>query len=226
MFHITPLHYLPLILRQGQLLSKSQLISKGFTSGHFRKTSQKSDIDRGFGNYIHLSLQEWPPILKSKLSKGFPHIRFRIKSSKLPKQFDLCRYNIARNRNVKDGKTPATESPKNGFYYENLRVPVARQYEDQIAMLNCSKNQMIEVLIPQILNIDGSTEIECFSAQDLSIVLKTTKHLDVDLKVNQRKLDFAYPKHDDFRQSVSEQIIQYLNKPDWKGDGLDFDKLI
>jgi len=200
-------------------------MESGFINTHFRKTSQQLDIDRGFGDYVHLSLQEDPPILESKLSKGFPHVQLRIKSTALPKHFDLCRYNIARTRKVKDGKSAAIEGPKNGYYYEDLRVPVARKFSNQIAMIEGSKNNMIEVLIPKKLDIDSSTIIECFTVKDVAITNRIIEQLNLPFNIIEKKLKFTYPENHEFRQNVSRQVISFFNDSDWKGDGLDFDKL-
>lgn len=225
MFHITPMHYLPRILKTAHLLSKTRLIGNGYSKTHFRTTSRKADISRGFGNYIHLSLQEWPPILESKLTKGFPHVRLKIPSSTLGENFELCKYNIARTRKIRDGKSPAKENSKNGHYYDALHVLVVRLKEDQIDMMANCKTEMVEVLVKEQLEIDSKTNIQCFSFSDTERVKRLTQQLGCSLNIDQISPAFSYPQDDNFNAMVTEQIDRYISDTAWKGDGIDFDKL-
>ena len=109
-YHIVPTHYLPMIIRAGSLKSKNQLLQEGFDASHFRSTSHRQDVSRGFGDAIHCSTAEWPPILNAKLERGFPHVRLAIPTANLPANYDLSRFNIARGRYLKSGNSPLPES--------------------------------------------------------------------------------------------------------------------
>jgi hypothetical protein len=54
--HCAPLHYLPFICTSNALLSKPSLRRAGFHLSHFRSTSSRHDVARGFGNFVHLTL--------------------------------------------------------------------------------------------------------------------------------------------------------------------------
>ena len=82
-YHVTPLHYIPFIGRSQFLLSRAQLKLEGFSDSHFRSTSHRADLQRGFGDRIYLSPYRSPPILEAKLRKGFPHVRVDIPISAL-----------------------------------------------------------------------------------------------------------------------------------------------
>jgi len=225
-YHITPIHYLPRILQNKRLLSKSRLISDGFSTTHFRKTSHKVDGDRGFNTYVHLTPSEWPPILASKLTKGFPHLRLKINAQTLGEHFETCRFNIARTRNIKGGKSPAAENNLNGYYFDNLSVPVAREIRDKIYMLrNCKLNQL-EVLIKDQLKLANDTIIEYFSERDFNLIQSIVHSHNVPFHVKKKIPHFEYPKNDNHINEVKNYLEKLSDNPNWKGDGLDFDKLL
>lgn len=224
-YHITPLHYLPLILSAGELLSKTQLRSNGFSDGHFRKSSFERDEDLGFGDYLHLTVKEWPPILKSKIESGFPHIRLIFSAKSIEPIYEICRYNIAKNRNPRGSKSPLPEGPLTGYYYGNLKVPVARTPRDQVALLKQSKKHMIEVLFKGRVSLKSLVAIECFSSRDKLAVIDIMQRLGENFSVIEKDLDYEYPVVDKHIKNVQHDISQFFSDENWKGRGLDFDIL-
>src|SRR5207237_6387189 len=98
-FHYAPLHYILFIARSKALFSKNELRRLGYDASHFRRTSRRPDEQRGFSDYVHLTLNHFPPILKAKLAGGFPHFEIRVPAEHVEKAtVHLCRYNIAKCR--------------------------------------------------------------------------------------------------------------------------------
>jgi len=90
-FHYSPLHYLVFIARAAALLGKTSLGEAGFGPRHFRSTSSKRDVARGFSEYAHLTLGPQPQILESKLAAGFPHIAITVPANAIEVvQFSLA----------------------------------------------------------------------------------------------------------------------------------------
>jgi hypothetical protein len=108
-YHITPIHYLPSILRERSLLSKAALQSNS-TGVALRPSSERIDTVLGFTNFVHtfpirnlhrtISTQptaQQIPILGDKLGLGYPHVCLRLPihlfSSQRP---TLCWWNAAK----------------------------------------------------------------------------------------------------------------------------------
>lgn len=71
LYHATPLHYLPHILKDGAVYAQSVLAGRdGITP---RRTAKRRDRMLGLADYVHLSLDSHTPLLAHKLAKGYPH---------------------------------------------------------------------------------------------------------------------------------------------------------
>jgi|GEM_PF-2353322 len=227
-YHYTPLHYLPFIARAGILLSKPAIAQEGFPARHIRSMSSKQDVARGFAPYVHLTLDPCPPILKAKLQAGFPHLKLAIPASVIDAvEFSLCRYNVAMTRYLrKDGKPGFPESPTNGFYYDGQQVPVARLPEHKAAMLQShyGRGTMIEVLVPDRLQLPAETTVVCFSEQDQNIAQHALTATQCGWEC---VLDnsMGYIPNLQHSQAVRTFLDRALAEPDWRGDGLEFDRV-
>ena len=71
LYHTTPLHYLPHILRDGALYAQSILAAQNIQP---RATAERRARMLGLTNWVHLSLQPHSPLLTDKLSKGYCHV--------------------------------------------------------------------------------------------------------------------------------------------------------
>ena len=165
MFHVAPLHYLPFIARSCSLLAQSKLRALGYMGSHFRSTSHLRDVARGFGDRVFLALTSATPLLRAKLEKGFPHIRFDIPVSALESvEFDLCRFDVAKNRsNLRRGSSLArSEVQSDGRYYEGKRLPVARRPAEKKAMLEKHHPESIEVQVKDGLLLSDGVVVACF----------------------------------------------------------------
>ncbi len=224
-FHIAPIHYLPFIAKSQKLKSKITLRNEGFLDTHFRSMSKNRDEERGFGDYIHLSTIAYPPILKSKLKGGFPHICIYIPTSALDNIcYDLCKYNIAMSRELKkDGKGGVEEKPENGRYYGEMQIPIARTVQEQNALIASNKKEMLEVICKPPISLSPETLITTFSNDDRQLAQEILDGLGVDWGIQTAKENYQVsPKHN---ESCRLFIEKALADPDWKGDGLEFDKV-
>jgi hypothetical protein len=227
-YHYAPLHYLPFIGRDGRLLSKTELATQGFSDDHFRKRSKTQDRERGFGDYVHLTLHPGPPILLSKLSAGFPHIRLEIPVSDVERMaFDLCRYNVAMTRKLrKAGVGGHLESAENGRYYGDIQVPIAREMADKEAMLTAAQSQgwMIEVLVPGNVTLSDACRVKTYSARDQVLTTEILHRLGRRWRVTPGGGD-SYESSTSHARSVDEFVATAMGDFEWKGNGLEFDRI-
>ncbi len=229
-YHFTPLHYVPFISRSKKILSKPSLKKEGFASSHFRSMSASHDVQRGFGQYSHLTLDSSPRILKAKLSAGFPHVGLRVPVDAIDEkvEFSLCRFNVAMTRFLRrDGKQGFPQSATNGRYYEDLQIPVARTAQDKTAMLKAflGTQTMIEVLVHGDLQVPDDSLIECYDSQDVTVVKKILSRTENQWQVDSKDPPGPYPNSTQYRSSVEKFIETALSDPTWHGDGLEFDRV-
>lgn len=227
-YHYAPLHYLPFIARAGALMSKPSLCKAGFPATHLRSKSNKQDVARGFGRYAFLTLDPRPRILQAKLAAGFPHIAVTVPASAVEKSnYGLCRFNVAMTRYLRRGDKPGFDaSPSNGRYYPGHEIPIARALPDKQALLKAHLNKsMIEVLIDGDLVLPPDTAIQCYAPEDRKlaekIMLATGRPWEVALNVSPG----AYPRNAAYAASVVSYVDHALADPNWRGNGLEFDRL-
>ncbi|SHI17025.1 hypothetical protein [Bradyrhizobium erythrophlei] len=227
--HYAPLHYLIFIARSRSILSKPSLHKAGFTTRHLRSMSHGQDIARGFGSYSHLTIDARPRILRAKLAAGFPHIAINIPASEIDAvPFSLCRFNVAMTRQLRrGGKEGFPESRTNGRYYAGHQIPIARTDADKSAMLqkHLHENTMIEVLVHGDFNLPDETFVSCFSDEDASIARRMLSSLKCKWRVTGEKPPGPYPRDNTHVGAVIDFIQKAESDPDWRGNGLEFDRL-
>ena len=226
-FHYAPLHYLPFIGRSQRLLGKQALAEAGFPEVHCRSSSAKQDIRRGFANYVHLALDAHPPILGSKLSAGFPHFELKIPTSAVEQAgFHLCRFNIAKTRYFRGASREPSECAENGRYYDGMLIPIAQTQKERLVLFdaNYGKN-MIEVLVPGRLDLPGTTVITVFDPEDERIANAVFRTLGLKWQIERANYQGHYTRRVQYVKQVSEFIERALADTDWKGNGLDFDRV-
>ncbi len=226
-YHYAPLHYLPFIARSNKLMSKPRLLEAGFANTHFRSKSKNLDSKRGFGDFLHLTTSSHPNILKAKLSAGFPHICIQMNSDYIDEHdYLLCRYNIAMTRQLrKDDKPGFKESPHNGAYYGDMQIPVAKSQNEKQSMLShhVPKGTMIEILIKNEIILPPNTIITCFSVEDQRIVNQLLEKYELNWSCN--RVDAPhYSRCSSHATNVSAFVKKAIEREDWLGDGLEFDK--
>lgn len=226
-YHVVPTHYLPLILRDGVLRSKESLLQAGYNESHFRSTSHRQDRERGFGNVVHCTTAPNPPILTAKLARGFPHVRFAFPIDTVPADHEISRFNIARGRYLRSGNSPLPENARNGRYHGAYELPVARTAEERAALLRAADvhRDMLEVLIPNHFPLPDTAQVQCFSEWDINLVRTVLNQVSSNLETVEDRTGHTYPIHEVFRSQVAAFVENALADPDWKGNGLDFDRL-
>lgn len=226
--HFTPLHYLPFISRSRALKSKPTLAADGFDVSHLRSKSQRQDQDRGFGEYAFLTLESSPRILKSKLTGGFPHIAIEVPAPTIDaNEFHLCRYNVAMTRRLRRGDTVGfPESASNGQYYDGKQIPIAKSDDDKACMLKAHfKKTMIEVLIPGTLNLCPGTRIICYDKSDFKLGAEVLEKTGTPWALEFREPPTTYRRNANHVKNVEAFILESLEDPKWRGNGLEFDKV-
>lgn len=227
--HFAPLHYLPFIARSRKLMSKERLRENGFSERHFRTKSKNTDVARGFGGYVFLTLSQDPRIVQAKLKGGFPHIAVQVPESAFEEiQFDLCRYNVAMARRTTDSPTGGfPESATNGRYYCGKKLPIAREDADKVGLLamHYPRGTMIEVLVRGHLHLPNETKIHCYCEDDSHLAEQILAACGVPWHVI-----LVHPPGPYHRKAAHvAEVRQFLDKaladPDWKGSGLEFDRV-
>jgi hypothetical protein len=226
-YHYSPLHYLPFIARAGALLSKPALRQIDFTDSHFRSTSSRQDASRGFEEYVHLTLDDHPPILQAKLSAGFPHFKFSVAASEIEAvEFHLCRYNIAKTRYLLGGKKAPIESPDTGRYYDGKRIPIAKTPTERRALFEANFGiNMIEVLVPQRLDLSAQTTLTFFHEEDLRIAENVISAAGITWALQLCPSGRRYKRNNRYALAARSFIDHTLTDPSWRGNGLEFDRV-
>jgi hypothetical protein len=227
--HYTPLHYLAFIARSRSLMCKPSLAAAGFGPSHLRSMSKEQDVARGFNPYAHLTLDRQPRILKAKLSAGFPHVALAIPAKAIEAgPYSLCRFNVAMTRFLqRDGKPGFEESATNGRYYEGHQIPIAREDADKAAMLakHLPAGTMIEVLVPGNLALPDEVKVVTYSQEDADLAKSVLETIGAPWTVVLEPAPGPYPRSKVHAQSVGTFINQALGDLNWRGNGLEFDRL-
>lgn len=227
--HYTPLHYLPFIARSRALMGKPSLAAAGFDNTHLRSMSSQHDIARGFGEYGFLTLDAHPRILAAKLYAGFPHIGVLVPAAAIEQQkFALCRYNVAMTRYLRrDGKPGFDESATNGRYYGDRQIPIAVEDEDKIAMLQMyvGSDTMMELLLSDDLALPADTRVICYSSVDAAAAQEILGAMKCQWTVDVQQPPGEYHRRQDYASAVTGFIKKAIADPEWRGDGLEFDRV-
>lgn len=219
MYHVAPLQYLVFYLRSLQLQSKSILL-KDYQDTHFRSSSKNVDIKRGFCDVVHCTNNEFPPILISKLNKGYQHMEICIDTGVLQeKDYILCKYNIAKNRGL------FSESILSGRCYDDFKIPVAVNIEEKRALLSSIPiNTHIEILVRQRINLPDTTIFRFFSDEDADLADRYFNKMDVTFGIKVINHSFDYYVHPHRKATVENYLETAYANIDWKGNGLEFDR--
>lgn len=227
-YHYTPLHYLAFIARDRMLRSKPSLKAAGFNGSHLRSKSSRQDVERGFGAYAFLTIEQEPRITKAKLNAGFPHIGLGVPASSIEATtFDLTRFNVAMTRRLRRNTSEGwPESNGNGRYYDKHQMPVARTDAEKRALLTEHLNRnMIEVLIHGDLPLPDETSVLVYSKRDMDAARHVMTKLAVPWKLSLAPLCDRYLPNPGYAAKVDEFIDMALVDTNWRGNGLEFDKV-
>ena len=84
---------------------------------------------------------------------------------------------------------------------------------------------MIEVLIHGDLKLPDDTSVICYSDEDAKIARNILEQIGCPWKVELSALVGDYPRSPLHARSVDDFISQAMKDPDWRGNGLEFDRL-
>ena len=142
-------------------------------------------------------------------------------------EFMLCRYNIARMRNHKDSNKPVRPSKYNGEYHDDFKVPVAREHSEKVDLLlpRFSRGQEVEVLIESELDLGNDAEVICFHEEDYRLARCALGLVSRQWTAVLDRRPINYCRKSKFADRCSEFLHRAALCPDWRGNGLDFDKL-
>ncbi len=224
-YHCTPLNYAPFVFRTKGLLSRRQLVDRGFNPCHFRKTSSQCDVDRGFADVVFCTTAPMSELLKAKLKHGFPHYLIEIPTHLLQgKATYLCRYNIARSRYYRGAKREPSCDPDCEFYVKDFRLPVARTDDQKRIMLQkWSNGRVLEILVESRVDFDRYVKLIAFSKEDQSLLGTIAKRLEFQVEIE--LAEFSYVRCAKCAVDVGTSIESALADHRWKGNGLDYDSL-
>ncbi|MDE0087270.1 MAG: hypothetical protein OXU23_16230, partial [Candidatus Poribacteria bacterium] len=227
--HYAPLHYVTHIVQTHSLKSKKALISDGFEESHFRSKSRSSDVQRGFEEYVFMTLEDRPRILMAKLKRGFPHVAIEVPVEAFENtEYHLCRYNVAMTRRLRrDGMPGWPENDNNGRYYGTKQIPIAITNDDKNALLlsHYGQGTMIEVLVPSQFSLPHNTKITCYHSDDTAIARRILDSYECTWTLSEELPGCLYHRNDQYVTSVINYISHALESPDWRGNGLEFDNV-
>lgn len=154
-YHAAPLHYLPSILCDGALYAKDVLAARGIAP---RASAHRRDRMLGLGSYIHFSLCLDTPLLRDKLSRGYPHVVLA---------FDAAALAALPGSALLRGNTKAWRSRAD-------LAPVDAGDCDAAARLLAldSKNEAprVELLVKYAVDLEHMGEIILFSEKECTLV--------------------------------------------------------
>ena len=160
-----------------------------------------------------------PPLLRSKLAKGYPHIAIERPTAGVPEdRYLLCRYNIARNRGS------FSESPADGFLRDGMGLPTARLPSEKAAMLRAHRGTCIEVLFSHAVPIPPTATVWTFNAHEADMARAALGRLGSAWGVRCRHPEPPYAL-DPQTQIASESYLSLsVQRPEWRGTPLEFDR--
>lgn len=208
-YHVTPLHYVPLIISNGALESKTRLIAAGHDELHFRRSSHRRDTKSGFGGFVHLMNVPNFPLLCDKLQRSLPHVRFALATKRLPEDLWVCRYNIAKHRISPDR---FAEGPSSGYLQPGVGVPVASTPDQISSLIALRRGSWVEVLVRDRVLI-ADAEIACFSEEEVDAVRRLLQRQKMELTVTLDRSSGYQPRHPNAALEFVEAVAHGARDP-------------
>lgn len=173
-FHVTPLHYIASIARDGELRSKDLLSRAGMPPNHFRQSTAAADVANGFTGVVHLFTEQYPELLHSVLRAGVPHLRLAIPAADLDEEsFLICRYHIGTDIELQ------RESEVDGRIRAPYRICTAATVPEKRGMLRAYSKQSFEILVPGALPLAGDIRVDAFGLADQTSATTALKRVGV-----------------------------------------------
>jgi hypothetical protein len=86
-------------------------------------------------------------------------------------------------------------------------------------------NTMIEVLVKGDLPLPEGTTVVCYSSEDQRLAQTVINSIGTPWKVVLEAPPGEYNRKETYAKSVAEFIHRAITDPDWRGDGLEFDRV-
>ena len=104
---------------------------------------------------------------------------------------------------------------------------MARSNEEMAAMLaECLPARiMIEILVHGDLALPNTTKVLCFSAADIEIANGVLASVGSPWPLQAADIPGAYPRNAEHARCIEDYLEQAMNDPEWRGNGLEFDRL-
>jgi len=190
-YHTAPLHYLPLILRSGELRSQRKL---GYLMA--RPTARRRDRILSVDQYIHLSLQVETPLLAHKLAQGFPHVVLRFAT-----------------QNIQDVGWSVLPCSTKAWRSKWQCQPVTDAMEIQ-RMLRCyderTRFRGLEILVKDQLLLAEMIEIMTHSGQEAAMVRRFCRKIDQYQNI---PVTIRMPNNPDYSASRNIRLFRHLQHP-------------
>jgi hypothetical protein len=196
LYHVTPLHYLPHILRDGALYAQSVLASQGIAP---RMTAKRRDRMLGLADYVHFSLRPHTPLLSDKLAKGYPHalLVFDREGIMTLPQVALLPYN------TKAWYTRAEFAP----ITDTLKIAEMLDLHERTA-----RYRSLEVLVKYGLDLAGLTRIVFVADEEMAAVAILTRALGLDVGAPLVTDTGAFPGGSAYRPVTWNAVMAYFDE--------------
>ena len=89
---------------------------------------------------------------------------------------------------------------------------------------NINKGNMVEILVPNALDLTLPVSVVAFSDQDAELIRATLLELNVEWLTECIQTDL-YEQRPEYATSCKKFLRRTLDDPEWFGDGLEFDKV-
>jgi len=122
------------------------------------------------------------------------------------------------------GSTGFKERPENGYYYGNLQIPVARTPVEHHQLIQARRGKMLEVLVKSPISLPDDTCVSVFCADDRESAANILEKLNSTWGVSQTN-GLGYAALPEYSRSINQFIDTALEDRDWKGNGLEFDRV-
>lgn len=83
---------------------------------------------------------------------------------------------------------------------------------------------MIEVLVHGDLTLPDTTEIVCYSDNDIKLANCVLESAESPWRIQAADSATEYPRNAEHARSVEDYLEQAMRDPEWRGNGLEFDR--
>jgi hypothetical protein len=196
LYHVTPLHYLPMILQDRALYAQSVTALKGILP---RASAFRRDRMLGLNDYVHLSLTPHTPLLADKLKKGYPHALLIFSSAEvmdLP-EVALLKYN------PKSWQSRIAFQP---VFEPSERIALWRRHHE------LKQYRSLEVLVKYGLSIDLLKTIVFLTEDEREMMAETLERTALPCSYHLQVNPDLFPRSGGYYATTGADVASYLVK--------------